>query len=384
MIGICIPTASQEEFLEKLKKRINAIFSYISESQNPEAILIFNSDRVDKNFFYLTELSGGVFENCGVLCEKDGRMFIFTTRLEEEAARSGEGYAEIVVYKDEKERNENLKKVLSKYKKIGICYNVITYSFYLHLRELFDEAEWIDVGKAFRLARMIKSQDEIDRIGKACAIVSEVADSIPGILKEGITELELSAEIDFCMKKKGAHNIAFKTIVAFAKNTSMPHYSGADVPLVNGDVVLVDFGAGYMGYSSDITRTYLTGKPGKDMLDLYHTVCRAQNIAFELIRADTSTDYVENEVRKFINSHKNYKDRFIHNLGHSIGLDVHDDSYPGVDFNKQFTENIVLTVEPGIYLPGLYGVRIEDDIVIKKDGCTVLTNAKKKPVAYEI
>jgi Xaa-Pro dipeptidase len=370
--------------LKQLKERIGKIFNQSSEKQNPEAVFIFNSERVDKNFYYLTGLSGGVFENCGVLCESSGKMYIFTSTLEEEAVRAAERDAEVVVYKKEKERDKNLEKVLSKYSTIGISYSSITHSFYLHLKEMIDKTALFDVGNRFRCARMIKTDDEIERIQKACAIVSEVADNIPYMLKEGITELDLSAEIDFKMKKEGAHGSAFKTIVSFSKNTSMPHYSGADVPLKGGDVVLVDFGAEYMSYNSDITRTYMTGTPDKELLHLYKTVLEAQQNALKEIREGEGVDIVDEAIRRFINSHESYNGRFIHSLGHSIGLDVHDDRYPSIEFNKRFAENMVLTVEPGIYLPGIYGIRIEDDIVVKKEGCKVLTSAMKEPLTYEI
>jgi len=367
--------------LEYLEKRISNIFHHLSEV---DAVFIFNNERVDKNFFYMSGLTDGVFENCGVLCDTDGRMFIFTTTLEEEAARTAEGYAEIVTYKNEESRDGKFIHILSQYKKIGIPYRSISHLFYLHLQSMFDGTEWIDAEKAFRLERMIKSQEEITRITKACEIVSRVADSVPEILKEGMTELDLSAEIDFQMKKMGAHGVAFKTIAAFGCNTSKPHYSGANVSLSRGDVILIDFGAEYMGYSSDITRTYLTGMPGKHLIDIYYTLLSAQKTAIDLIKAGNSSKDVEDEVRKIIDSNENYRGKFIHSLGHSLGMDVHDGPYPDADFNHEFAENMVLTVEPGIYIPGLYGMRIEDDIVVGREGCTVLTTARKEPISYEI
>ena len=234
------------------------------------------------------------------------------------------------------------------------------------------------------MSRMIKSFDEIEKIRKAADIVSSVADDIPGLLKEGMTELDLAAEIDYHVKKTGAQKAAFSTIVAFGKNASMPHYGGAGVPLRDGNVVLVDFGAEYNGYVSDISRTYFTGKPGKKAVDIYNTVLSSQSRALELIKEGVSADYVEREARNEIDRKESTRGRFIHSLGHSIGLDVHDDSYPDADFKKEFKENMVLTVEPGIYLPGLYGIRIEDDIVVKKDGCEIITTAQKEPISYEI
>lgn len=370
--------------MEHIKNRINTIYKRASAINNPEAMFIFNRNSMDKNFLYVTGLSKGVFENCGVLFEESGKMYLFTTTLEEEMSRTVEKYADLIVYKDEHERSSQLKKILSGYKEIGICYETISYLFYSRLQKLLNGTKLVDVTEAFKMARMVKSQDEIESIRRACSIASDVACSIPAVLKRGITELELGAEIDYLVRKKGAHSAAFKTIVAFAENTSKPHYSGDSIPLREGDVVLVDFGAEYMGYTSDITQTYLTGKPDKDLLDLYSTVYEAQKLAIELIREGIKVEYVEDRVKKYIDNHERYRGRFIHGLGHSLGLDVHDDSYPIYCFNGKFAENMVLTVEPGIYLPGLYGVRLEDDIVVKKAGCEVLTAREKELITYEI
>jgi Xaa-Pro dipeptidase len=370
--------------MANMKTRLNSIFGNISSENPPEALFIFNKSSVDKNFFYVTGLFNGVFENCGVLFCRDGTVYLFTTSLEEEAARSLEASAELIVYKDKKGREEGLKNILSKFDKIGICYNSISYMFYLYLEQTFPGIEWIDVGKAFKKSRMIKTADEIAKIRKAADIADAVADSIPEFLKCGMTELDLAAEIDYRVKKAGAHKAAFHTIAAFGKNSSMPHYSGSDVQLKAGDIVLVDFGAEYMGYVSDISRTYFTKEPEKKALDMFETVLEAQKRAIELIKPGKNADQVEKEVRQVTERKEVFRGRFIHSLGHSIGLDVHDDGYPDDDFAKEFRENMVLTVEPGMYLPGQYGIRIEDDIVVKGSGCEVITKAKKEPFTHEI
>jgi len=374
----------RKRILEGIRKRSRALFAHIPDDRLPDAILVFNNERIDNNFFYLTGLSGGVFDNCGVIVEKEGKIALFTTALEEEAARALENHAEILVYRNEKEKNSILASALSKYPKIGINYGSVSHMFYLFILEIAEQAETVDVGTAFRDTRMIKTEDEIQKIEKGCRIISEVAERIPSLLTEGMKELDLSTEIDYMMKKKGAHGPAFRTIAAFSKNTSMPHYPGGCIRLKNGDVVLADFGAYFEGYASDITRTYLTGNPEKEVLDLYGAVLSAQQLALDMIMEGELSDRVDREVRACIDSHDLYKGRFIHSLGHSLGLDVHDDSYPSASFHNRFEENMVLTVEPGIYLPGRYGVRIEDDIVVEKQGCRVLTFANKEPLTYEI
>jgi len=370
--------------VEIIEKRIETVYKNITSSCTVDALLIYNRDSLDKNFLYMTGLDTGVFENCGLVFERNGKMYVFATTLEEEILKSVEKYAEILVYKNKQERDDKLKSVLANYKTIGISFDYVSHSLYLHLKELLDDVELLDIGNAFKAARMIKSPDEIEKIKMACDIASAVADDFPNYLKRGVTELDLCAEIDYQMGKRGAQAAAFQTIVAFGANASKPHYSGGDVPLKNGDIVLIDFGARYRGYVSDISRTYLTGKPGGDVLKLYSTVLKAQEIALGMIGNGVRVEKVEKAVRRFIDKHDIFRGRFIHSLGHSIGLEVHDNSYPSEDFEKTFTEHMALTVEPGIYLPGLGGVRIEDDIVVERESCTVLTTATKEAITYEV
>ena len=367
-----------------VQDRVKKIFLNIDGIKIPECIFIYNRDRVDSNFLYVTGLKGGVFENCGVLCEQDGSVTIFSTTLEEEILRDSEDFAQLIVYKNEKERNEKLGRALSGYSCIGTSFGSISHSFYINLCELLDGTQLIDVDGAFRKSRMIKSDDEIALISKACEIASAVADEFPRYFERGVTEADLATEVDYRMKKLGAAHSAFETIVAFSPNNSKPHYSGKDVALKPGDTVLLDFGADYEGYVSDITRTYLTGEPDALLRKCYETVLHAQHKAIELIHDGVSAEKVEKEVKRYIDSHERFRHRFIHGLGHSIGLTVHDNSYPGPEFDKTFKEGMVLTVEPGIYLPGEYGVRIEDDVLVKSDSCAVLTTARKELEVNEI
>jgi len=171
-----------------MKDVIERVFAGMDGLSIPEAIFVYNRDRGRENFLYLTGLSGGVFENCGLLCERNGRLVMFSTTLEEEILREVEGYTEFLVYNNEKERNELLKKKLSSYGSLGICFETVSHSLYLNLRDLVDATELLDVSGALRRARMIKAPEEIERIRRACGIASSVADELPRFLKRGVTE----------------------------------------------------------------------------------------------------------------------------------------------------------------------------------------------------
>jgi len=208
--------------MSEIEKRIDRIIGNLQV----DAILVFNWGSVDKNFFYLSGLYYGVFEGCGILCDREGKTYLFTTPLEEGLSREVNTKiknAEIVVFKDKEDRNRKLKSILSKYKMVGLNFDFIPYSVFTILSSLACKVKWIDAGKVLRKSRMVKSKDEIEKIKKACGIVSEIADDIPTILKEGMAELDLAAEIEYSMKKKGANGQSFKTIVSFAANTSKPH-----------------------------------------------------------------------------------------------------------------------------------------------------------------
>ncbi len=381
---------------EDIKKRVKTLFEAIpcagkpnnqrqsDSSEIPDAVFIYNRNGIDKNYLYLTGLSGGVFENCGVVAESGGKLILITTALEEELSIGAVGYDDIIVYRDEEEREKAMKRLFSSYRRGGVAYDCIPHSFYREMKAISEETEWVDISGAFRLTRMLKSPDEIERIERACEIADRAAGLIPSMLTKGMTEIDLGAEIDYRVKRLGASGPAFETIVAFGENTSKPHYRGTAVPLRPGNPVLVDFGAEYEGYNSDITRVFFTGKTKAELVDLYGVVSEAKELAVSLIKEGESARTVEDKVKMKIDSFDRYRGRFIHSLGHSLGLDVHDDSYPFKRHGGRFCENMVLTVEPGVYLPGLYGVRLEDDIVVKKEGCTYLTSPVKEPKTYEI
>lgn len=354
------------------------------QSDVVDALFIFNSNGIDKNYLYLTGLPGGVFENCGVVVENGGKLLLISTALEEELSLGAAAYDELIVYRDEEERDRTLKRLLSSYRRVGVAFDRIPHSFFCRLREFAEKTQYVDASRAFRLARMVKSADEIERIGHACGIADRVAGLIPSMLKEGMMESDLGAEIDYRIKKEGGRGPSFDTIVAFGENTSKPHYGGGSVRLRPGDHILVDFGAEYEGYHSDITRIFFTGTPEEELASLYGTVREAKELGVSLIKDGVDAQSVEERVKERIESHDRYRGRFIHSLGHSLGLDVHDDSYPFKSYGGKFCENMVLTVEPGVYLPGLHGVRLEDDVVVTKEGCKPLTSPVKEPEYYEI
>ncbi len=351
----------------KLKK----IFSH---APDVDAIVLLNAEEpfVDLSFFYVTGLTSGLFEGCAAILTPEN-VKILTSSLEEESARKSG--LEVRVFATRGEGDNLLKETLKDFKKIGVNSQGLTYSSFQKLKKV-SEAEFIDVSKAISRARLIKDEEEISRIRKACTIISGVAEGIPNLVREGMTELELAAELNYSMQKKGASQPAFPTLVCFGRNASEPHHSSGDTPLRRGDFILCDMGAQYRRYVSDITRTFLFREADPEKVKMYEKVLESQKKALSMLKEGVQARDVHLKVKEILD--KAYENRFIHGLGHTIGLSVHDGERMNIESEFTMEENMVFTVEPGVYIPGFGGVRIEDDVVIKKGGVDILTTAGKE------
>lgn len=341
-----------------------------------DAIIISTATKpfIDQTFYYITGYTEGIFESSSCILFPDYTCEIVIPWLEEESARKGS--LPVHVFKTNDERKDAIKTLLLKKRRIGVNAEELTYKNLLELKEWLKDAELIDVSEAVRKARLVKDKKEIELLRKACKIASETADEIPNYIHEGIKEYEVAAELSYIMQKKGAVGPSFTIVSSFGARTAEPHYIGGEQRLKKGDFILLDFGALYKRYRSDITRTYILGKATEKHLDMYEKVLEAQRIGMQEIRAGIKGGDAHNTVERFINS-TDYKGCFTHSLGHSIGLSVHDGGvlHPRMDLILE--DNMVFTVEPGIYVSGFGGVRIEDNIVVKRDGAEVLTDAKK-------
>ena len=359
-----------------MEKRVKNIFSCLEKK--PDIILIKNSIEpyIDDNFFYVTSLEKGIFEGSIAVLHRDGCIDVLVSELEAETAKKAD--VNLFIYKSKEDFEKLLKKLLSSFKKIGLNFNGILYKDFFKLKKIFTKSKILDVSEGFTKARLIKDDYEIKLIKKSCKIADKVMAKIPDMLIDGIYEYEIAAEINYLLQKNSADKPAFETISSFGKNSAEPHYSHGNSKLKKNDFALFDFGACFKRYNSDISRTYVFGKADKKQKNMYETVLKAQKVGIETIKAGVKANKVHNAVSSFINKTQ-FKDRFIHSTGHSLGLAVHDGG-AGLSFDcdVELKENMVFTVEPGIYIPGLGGVRIEDDIVVKKDGIEFLTKAPRE------
>jgi Xaa-Pro dipeptidase len=358
-----------------LKKRVKNIFEYFKNK--PDVIIIKNSteNSIDKNFFYVTGLEKGLFEGCATVLFPDGNMDLIVSRLESETAKKAN--ENIKIFENIKEFNILLKNSVKGYNTIGLNFNALSYRDYQNLSTILSGYNFIDVYDALSKTRMIKDKLELIFIKKAINISDKVMNKIPEIIKEGIFEYELAAEINYLIKKYGADKPAFDTISSFGKNSAEPHYTNGETKLKKGDFILCDFGACFKRYNSDITRTFVFGYANNKQKKMFKTVLKAQKKAFEMMKPGMKAKQIHSTVDEFINK-SSFKGCFIHSTGHSLGLDVHDgNTVINSTSDIKLEKNMVLTVEPGVYIPGFGGVRIEDDILITDNGCEILSKTHK-------
>ena len=357
-----------------MEKRIKTIFDLASEPL--DAIVLINDvePNLDIGFFYATGVEAGLFENCAAILFPDGRMDLVTTALEETSAQGTRANIKIIERKGDRERL--IKESLRSVKRVGVNGAGLTFRKLQDLRSMAD-VEIVDVWKAVEAAKQIKDEREIGHIRKACQIASKVGAEIPSFIEEGMTEYQAAAEIGYRMQKLGASGPSFPTNASFGANAAEPHHLPGEDKLKKGQFVLFDYGALYKRYCSDITRTFVFHKATQRQRDMYEVVAEAQRAGIEAMREGVGGKEVDAVARQVIDSSP-FKGLFIHSLGHALGLAVHDGGRMSPESDLILKENMVITVEPGVYIHGEGGVRIEDDVLVTKTGCELLTTAPKE------
>ena len=231
--------------------------------------------------------------------------------------------------------------------------------------------------KAIRNIRMVKTQDEINLMIQAQRIAEKGFEHMLDFVKAGKTEREIQLELDYFMLRNGAEELSFDTIALSGSNTSLPHGVPSDKVVVQGEFVLLDFGAVVGGYHSDMTRTFCVGEPTDKMRQVYDIVLKAQLAAIGAVKAGMSGKELDGVARDII-AYAGFGSNFGHSLGHGVGMEIHEMPYASPSKDNILLENTIVTVEPGIYIEGEFGVRIEDFVVVKNDGCENMTKAEKK------
>ena len=239
------------------------------------------------------------------------------------------------------------------------------------------EAELKPAQKLFTDLRMVKDQEELDTLIAAQRIAEKALTQVLELIRPGMTERQVAAELIYRMLREGADGVSFEPIVVTGVKSSMPHGVPGDVEIKTGDFLTMDFGCRLGGYCSDMTRTVAVGSATEEMRKVYDTVLLAQTTAIRGAKAGMTGAEVDGLARRVI-ADAGYGDYFGHGFGHGVGLDVHEAPTAGPSGKEPMPVNAVISAEPGIYLEGRFGVRIEDVIVLKEDGCLDITLAPKE------
>ncbi|MDN7240493.1 aminopeptidase P family protein [Planococcus sp. N028] len=338
------------------------------ENQQLEALLVTSH----YNLRYVTNFTG----SAGLaLITQDKAWFITDFRYTEQAAAQA---AEFEVVQAKTNLLEEVADLVKEHKLGAIAFeqDYVTYATFVQYKEKL-AAELKPVSGLIEKIRMIKSPEEISILKQAAKIADAAYEHICGFIRAGRTELEVSNELEFFMRQQGATSSSFDIIVASGLRSAMPHGVATDKVIEQGDMVTLDFGALYNGYISDITRTVAVGEPSEQLKEIYQIVLDSQVLGVEKIGPGMTGIQADAIARDYIKS-KGYGEAFGHSTGHGIGLEVHEG--PGLSSKSDtiLEPGMAVTVEPGIYLPGVGGVRIEDDILITESGNERLTNSTKE------
>ncbi|MCM1314957.1 MAG: aminopeptidase P family protein [Prevotella sp.] len=257
---------------------------------------------------------------------------------------------------------------------------VKTLNSYKHFFKEIDIDDSDSLSNAINHLRMIKNESEIENIRKAQEIAEKSLSELLPFIKSGKTEREIANELNRLMFANGAEDISFETIVLSGKNTSMPHGVPSDKQVQNGEFILMDFGAVWNGYHSDMTRTICLGEPDEEMKKVYNIVLEAQLAGLKTARAGITGSELDKVSRDIIEK-AGYGENFGHSLGHGVGLEIHEKPNASPNNKSILEKNSVVTIEPGIYIAGKFGVRIEDFVILTENGCDNLTKFDKNIIS---
>ena len=307
-----------------------------------------------------------------VVSDKNGSTFYTDPRYLEAAENALKG-SEIAV----KKFASTIVQLLSGYKQVAVPLDRIGYLDYKKLQDAGLEIS--DSSPAFTQAMSVKEKYEIDSIEKACEITDKAFTQLLGEIREGMTENDVAALLEYLMRKGGASGASFDTIVGFGENSSVPHHETGLRKLRFGDIILIDFGCKFEGYCSDCTRTFLFGddKKHETFKKSYSHVLEAHMLVKEQLKSGMTGREADAIARDHLKKH-GLDELFTHSLGHGIGINIHEFPRLSPKSEDKLVNGMVFSDEPGIYLAGEYGIRIEDTIMLKNDKVVSLTDSDKK------
>lgn len=351
-----------------MKKRIEKL-QQLLKKENLDALLVNELPQVR----YLCGYSGS---NGLLVVFQTDAYFLTDFRYKTQVGKEVKGAKKILAERDLFSTLEEVKKLNKKNVKVGFLDEFLTARQLFILKHKLSNVVWVPTRGLVESISVVKDAEEIANITAACAIVDTAFERILQIIRPGVRESEVAAELEYQMKMLGSEKPSFETIIASGVRSAMPHGIASRKRIKKGDFVTMDFGATVKGYASDITRTVVVGRATARQKKIYNLVKKAQAAGTRKARAGLATKDLDGHVRAII-KRAGYGKNFGHGLGHGLGLLVHDNPRVSPLSDETLASNMVVTIEPGIYLEGWGGVRIEDDIVIGKGRSRILTKADK-------
>ncbi len=350
-----------------MQTRVNKIAAALQDKA-VDALLVLQLE----NRFYLSGFTG----DAGALLVTAGQSYIITDFRYIEQAREQSPHLEIIkIDTTLEDALANLTGRLNLHV-LGFEADYISFKFYDTLRDKLGEVILRPVEGMVEQLRLIKDKDELVAIVKAMSLLDEGFQHICGFIKPGVSERTVALELEMFMRLRGAEKTAFPFIVASGARAALPHGEASVKAIGQGEAITLDFGVVVDNYHSDMTRTVSLGAPSAKIREIYGIVLKAQLAGLAAVKAGVPASAVDKAARDVITSY-GYGEYFGHSTGHGVGLAVHEG--PGLSSRDAtvLREGMVVTVEPGVYLPGIGGVRIEDSVVVEQYGCRLLTSSPK-------
>ncbi|AUG57676.1 M24 family metallopeptidase [Acetivibrio saccincola] len=347
--------------LEKLRQKL--------KEKDLDGILIVKRE----NYMYISGFTGTY---AYLVISQEDAVLLTDFRYSKQAKEEAEIF-EVIEYEGRLLNALNDVIVSKGIKRLGFEENVVTYKTYTEMKKLLKVEKLVPVDGMVEDIRAVKDDEEIEIIKKAVEIADHAFSHILNYIKPGVSEYEIALELEHYMKKKGAKGTSFETIVASGYRSFFPHGTASSKKIENNEAVTLDFGAVYKNYCSDMTRTVFVGKPDDKLFKIYDIVLKAQKSAIEAAKKGFTGKEIDSVARNIIEEN-GYGKNFGHGLGHGVGLEVHEKPTLSKRGDVKMENGMVVTIEPGIYLENLGGVRIEDIVVINDDFPVVLTKSPKE------
>jgi len=359
-----------------MNRRLQQLSSWLK--QNDISLSFITST---PNIFYLSKFYSNPHERLlALVIFPNEEPILVCPKMEVLQAKQAGWEYEIIGYSDVDNPWELIAKSVQKLgisvERIAIEKEHINVERYEQIQKYFPNASFLSTEEKLRTLRMIKDEHEITILRQAAELADFGVEVGVKALSEGKTELEIIAEIEYELKKKGVRGMSFGTMVLTGEKTAAPHGVPGLTAVKTGDFVLFDLGVVLDGYCSDITRTIVFGKPSTQQKEIYETVLQAQTAAIDVCKPGEAIGNIDKAAREIIEQ-AGYGEYFTHRVGHGLGIDVHE--YPSMNSTNvmQLQAGMVFTIEPGIYVPAIGGVRIEDDVLVTTDGAELLTKFPK-------